>query len=181
MAAFNLTAQINIQGPANLKTVVADIRRELSAIKTDLKISISNNAANNIRGVTASVQALSAALTEASSNAVKLSSTMSSISSVSSRVSASSDQAAQSISNIKTASASTAAAVSKASSEMAEFGKQSALAVRRFAAFSVVTGIIYGFSRAMSSAFGEFINFDREIRNSGGYFFVNMKKNGYIL
>ena len=81
MAAFNLTAQINIQGPANLKTVVADIRRELSSIKTDLNISISSKAASNIKGVTTSVQALSMALIEANTNALKLSGTLSSMSS----------------------------------------------------------------------------------------------------
>ena len=163
MAAFNLTAQINVQGPANLKTVVADIRRELSAIKTDLNISISSKAAGSIRGATSSVQALSIALIEANTNALKLSGTLSNMSAVTSKVGTSSNQAAQSISKIRTESESTAKAIGAASSGMEEFGKQSALAIRRFAAFSVVTGVVYAFSRALSSAFGDFVNFNREM------------------
>ena len=46
---------------------------------------------------------------------------------------------------------------------MEEFGKQSALAVRRFAAFSAPTAVIYGLVSAVSSAYSEFIEFDRQL------------------
>jgi len=45
---------------------------------------------------------------------------------------------------------------------MEEFGRQSALAVRRFAAFSIVTTTIYGLIGAINSGVKAFISFDKE-------------------
>ena len=50
-----------------------------------------------------------------------------------------------------------------ARTEMEEFGKQSALAIRRFAAFSVVTTGIFALTNAITSGFRAFIDFDREL------------------
>ena len=51
----------------------------------------------------------------------------------------------------------------EARSEMEEFGRQSALAVRRFAAFNLATGVIFGLIGAVSKATMEFIEFDKQI------------------
>ena len=44
MASFNLTAQLNISGPANLKPVISNIRKQLSSINPNININI--NTAN---------------------------------------------------------------------------------------------------------------------------------------
>ncbi|NBX73787.1 MAG: phage tail tape measure protein, partial [Alphaproteobacteria bacterium] len=46
---------------------------------------------------------------------------------------------------------------------MEEFGRQSALAIRRFAAFSAVTGVFFSLNRAINSGLKSFIEFDKEL------------------
>ena len=38
--AFNLTAQINLRGPANIKSIAADIKRQLGAIEGNVTFKI---------------------------------------------------------------------------------------------------------------------------------------------
>ena len=40
MAGFNLTAQINLQGPGNVKKVVAGIQKQLNGLKADVNLNI---------------------------------------------------------------------------------------------------------------------------------------------
>ena len=42
--AFNLTAQLNLQGPSNVKSVVAGIKKELQGVKLDLNLKIDSKA-----------------------------------------------------------------------------------------------------------------------------------------
>ena len=53
--------------------------------------------------------------------------------------------------------------VDQASTAIEDFGKQSALAVKRFAAFSVVTSVINKFTGAVSDSFKTFVDFDRQL------------------
>ena len=47
--------------------------------------------------------------------------------------------------------------------EIQAFGKDAALAIRRFAAFTVATGVVFGFVRAIQSATKAAIEYEREI------------------
>jgi TP901 family phage tail tape measure protein len=161
-SAFNLTAQINLQGPANLKPVVAQIKRSLSGITTDINIKFDSKAARGVDNLTDRIGVLNRALLEASRNSQTLNSSLSALGNTInqlgniSRVNSSISKTSQSIT-------STAQAVKGATSEIQEFGKQSALAVRRFAAFSVATSSIFSLINAVSSGARAFIEFDKQI------------------
>jgi TP901 family phage tail tape measure protein len=173
MAAFNLTAQINLQGPSNVKQVVGDIRRQLSTIQTDINLKISGASAKNVDSITKSVQALNTVLIEAQTNANNLSSIMSNLAGATGRISSGASTATKGLSAISSSASAVTTNIKEASSEIAEFGRQSALAVRRFAAFSAPTAVIYGLGRAFTSAFGEFVKFDRQLvrlqQTTGGF------------
>ena len=73
------------------------------------------------------------------------------------------NQSTQSLAKTQKQVSSAGKSVSQATSQIQEFGKQSGLAIRRFAAFSAVTGVVYGLTNAINSAFKEFVQFDRQI------------------
>jgi|LakMenEpi03Aug12_release.lakeMendotaPanAssembly.Ray.scaffolds.fasta_scaffold01292_7 TP901 family phage tail tape measure protein len=173
MASFNLTAEINLRGPSNLSKIAGDIRRELSSIKTDLNLKISNQSSKSIDNVTNSIKQLNEAIIQAQSNASGLSSVLGGLGQSTQTISSGTTTAAKGMIDLSSATASTSKQIAAASSEMADFGRQSAVAVRRFAAFSIPTGAIYGLARAFSSAFKEFVDFDRQIvrlqQTTGGF------------
>ena len=45
--SFNLTAELNLRGPANLKKVVSDIRRQLGTVQANVNVNFSANAIKN--------------------------------------------------------------------------------------------------------------------------------------
>jgi TP901 family phage tail tape measure protein len=161
-SAFNLTAQINLQGPANLKPVVAQIKRSLSGINTNINLNVDARAARGIDNLTSRINVLNRALAEAARNGQTLNASLGSLSGTInqlgniSRVNNNIARTSQSIT-------STAQAVAGATTEIQEFGKQSALAVRRFAAFSVVTSGIFSLINAINSGAKAFIVFDQQI------------------
>ena len=154
--AFNLTAQINLQGPTNLKPIVSKIKRELGSISANLNLKFDTRATKSIDGLTNKVNVLNQAIVQATKNSTDLQNVISSLSSSLSSF----DSASKGVNNFAKSSSgasSTAKAIQQATTEMQEFGKQSALAVRRFAAFSVATGAIYSLINALSSGARAFI------------------------
>ena len=167
---FNLTAEINLRGPSNVKTVIADIRRQLGTIDTAVTVKIDPQAANNANKLAGVLTRLNNVLTTTSTQsrltatnisqlATALNSFQTSASAASRSLNGLPRNIAQTTQNIQRAAQQTAAA----RTELEEFGRQSALAVRRFAAFSLATGAIYSLVNAVSKATKEFIEFDRQI------------------
>jgi len=163
--AFNLTAQINLQGPsaAAIKPIVADIKRQLGSATVDVKIKIPPKAAASIDAVTKKLQAMNGVLSEAQLNANNLSSALSSLSSSFQNLNSNSSKTQSSVANTASSVKATSNTIKVASSRMEEFGKQSALAVKRFAAFSLTAGPIYALINAVNSAFKAFISFDKQL------------------
>lgn len=158
MAAFNLTAELNLRGPSNLSQVIGDIRRELSSVRLDL--TIDPRASRNIQTITSNVNNLSSALRNAQSNAAALNTALSNLGSGISGANSGLNNLNNNLNNTNNAMRNAGNGSREAASQMEAFGRQAGLAVRRFAAFSVVTGTVYAFSRALSSAYSEFMNFN---------------------
>jgi TP901 family phage tail tape measure protein len=53
--------------------------------------------------------------------------------------------------------------LNEAATEMQEFGKQAGLAIRRFAAFTAVTGVIYSLTNSINQGIQAFIEYDKEL------------------
>ena len=161
-SVFNLTAQINLQGPANLKPVVAQIKRSLSGINTNININVDGRSAKGVDNLTSRITVLNRALTEAARNGQTLNASLSSLGSTINKL-GNISKVNNSITSTSQSITSTAKAVAGATNEIEAFGKQSALAVRRFAAFSVVTSGIFSLIGAINTGAKAFVAFDQQI------------------
>lgn len=161
--AFNLTAQINLRGPGNLKPVVAQIRRELGSVSADVKVNVSPGAIKSVDAVTSKLKAMNAVIVQARQNTEALSATFKTLSSSLGNVQSDTSKAATGITKTASSAAGAAKTVKEAGTAMEEFGKQSFLAIKRFAAFSFVTAGIFSLTNAISSGFRAFVNFDKEL------------------
>jgi len=154
---FQLTAQLVLQGvdagPAKAKLqrvfdsvkLPPGITKQLTTVAAKLK-AIELNASK----ATASVSSLAAAFTQINSTGMVASAR--SINSVSKGVA----QVSAKAKDVKTS-------MKQAKDEVAEFGRVSGLAVRRFAGFTIGTFIVFGLVRAIGAAFSEAVKFDREL------------------
>ncbi len=168
MAGFNLTAQINLQGPGNVKKVVAGIQKQLNGLKADVNLNINPATVKTLQSANKKLIAINASLNKVSSTATRATSAVS--------------QFAKTINSIGTGNVAVKVqAVSKATQqlgknsaitfknlkiargEIEEFGRQSALAIRRFTAFASVTSVIYGVNNAINTALSDFVKFDRQL------------------
>lgn len=162
-AAFNLTAQINLQGPNNLKPIVSKIKKELGNIKASVNLDIKGSSIKNLTAATSKLNNLTKAATNANASIVTLNQSLSTLATNFNNISSTSSASIANINNTVKAVSSVKKAVNQTTSEIEEFGKQSGLAIRRFAAFSVATGAVYAFTSALSSAFKEFVVFNKEV------------------
>jgi endonuclease YncB( thermonuclease family) len=168
--AFNLTAELNLRGPSNLKQIAASIRREIGTVDATVNVKIDRaaersilNSANALNRLNRELQTTATASASSTNNINNLVASLNSLSNALTgsnnsmqRIVSTSEQTARQMSRIRKTTA-------VARDEMEEFGRQSALAVRRFAAFNFATGVIYGFYNAISKALGEFTEFDRQL------------------
>jgi TP901 family phage tail tape measure protein len=161
MAAFNLTAEINLRGPSNLNRVVADIRRQLSTVS--LNLNISPTATRGIQGAVSQVQALNNVLQSATANANTLNAALANLGTSIGNAANGMNNLGTGLNNVNNQIGNVRRNTADAAFSMEEFGRQSAIAVRRFAAFSVPTAAIYGMVRAITSAYQEFITFNKEL------------------
>ena len=139
---FNIVAQLQLRGPTNLSSITRDIQRKLSNINVSVNVRMN-------RQTQASINSLSQSLNTVAQNAAK---------------------AQKSINNLNKANATAANAAKQNAQNLQEaataaqaFGKQSALAVKRFAAFSIGAGIMYGFVNALREGTKAAIDFEREL------------------
>jgi TP901 family phage tail tape measure protein len=158
--AFNLTAEINLRGPSNIRTVVADIRRQLGSVDVNINPRINPASIRNITTMNTALRALNGTLSITSTNANSVSDALRNLGQSFNNVIGRNTQqglnnASQNINNVGNNAG-------RAATQMQEFGRQSALAVRRFAAFTVVTSSIYAFTGALRQGISDFIAFDKE-------------------
>ena len=165
--AFNLTAQINLQGPSNLRTIVADIRRQVGTINVDINPNINPSAYRSITDLNRVFRDLNTTLaiteTNARTTAAALQNLAQAVNNIGGRnLQQNINNAANAAQNLSRQANNAAQGVGAAATGMEQFGRQSALAVRRFAAFTTVTSVIFGLTTAIRSGVSAFIDFDKE-------------------
>ena len=167
-SAFNLTAQINIAGPANIKPVVGKIQKQLQGIKTTVNIKIDRKVAAQLRSINKNITSLNSSLKTLNKTSQGASRGLNSLASGSvsskiARTSQSMNALSRATKNSGNTLQNTNKQLQKSGNLMQAFGKHVALAAKKFAAFSLVTGIIYRVSNAIDVAVSEFVEFDRQL------------------
>ena len=165
---FNLTAQLNLRGPSNIRTVVADIRREIGTIDANVNLKFDPKVTGNISSLNSALKSLNSTLTSSTSALGSASAAMrdfgnsvnlSNIKNFPQQV----NNSASAVTKLGSSSRSASKDMVVATNQMQEFGNQSALAIRRFAAFTAVTTIIFGVTNAINKGVQEIISFDKEM------------------
>jgi glutaredoxin 2 len=167
---FNLTAEINLRGPSNIRTVVADIRRQLGTVTADVNVRVNPTAIRNISALNQALGRLNTTLADTNRLGLQATNTLNSLANAGRQATNSIANLPRNIQNASTAvnrlsntTNQAARNLQVARTEFEEFGRQSALAIRRFAAFATVTGAIFKVTNAISSASAEFIAFNKEL------------------
>jgi hypothetical protein len=166
--AFNLTAQLNLRGPTNVNAVVTNIRRQIGNITANVNINVNPSTANNIAQLNTRLAGLNTTLRITATRATTASQAIRQLGQAFSSVHvgnipAQINAAATAIGNLHRANANVHTALAQTSTEMEEFGRQAGLAIRRFSAFSTVSGVIFGLTNAVTQGLKAFIDYDREI------------------
>ena len=164
---FNLTAELNLRGPSNIGSIVGNIKKQLGSINADVNLKINPTSARNVAQLTANLNKLTTAFNASAKSATAAASAINafgtSLNSSSLRSSAQQiSSIGSSLSKLNNSSSKVKSSLAQATGEMQEFGKQSALAVRRFAAFSVATTAIFGLTNAITQGIKAFIDYDKE-------------------
>jgi len=165
---FNLTAQINLQGPSNVNVIVSNIKKQLGTISANVDLKIDPASAKTVASLNTSLTQLNSTFKNTSASAKNaadavrdLMSAMKGVASV--KLPNQVAQVSSSLNKVAASSASAQKALAASRTEIEEFGNQAGLAVRRFAAFSTVTSVIYGLTGAIRGGISEFIDFDKQL------------------
>jgi len=166
-AAFNLTAQLNLKGPSNIGSITSSIKKQLGTITANVDVKVNATSIQKISQLNAGLQQLNKTLSATTVSATSAASAIKglgqafgavNLSSLPQQISATSTALGQ----VKGQSAQAAKALAASTTQMEEFGKQSALAVRRFAAFSIVTSSIYALNNSINRGIEAFIEYDQQ-------------------
>lgn len=163
--AFNLTAEINLRGPTNIGNIVSDIRRQLTGITVDITPRINAQAMRNVTTLNTNLQTLNRTFQQTQRSAADATTAIRNFGQAINSIGNTQrtlTQAAAATQTLNQRATTAATNLGNASTQMAEFGRQSAIAVRRFAAFSLVTSAIYSFTGALSQGIKAFLDFDKE-------------------
>jgi hypothetical protein len=161
--SFNLTAELNLRGPANIKTIVGDIKRELGTVSTDIKLQIDKKSTNTIDSITKKLSTMNKVLSTSVSNTNNLNVSLSQLASSLGTIGTSGTKVSGSIKSVSDSAAVSSKNIQAAASNMEEFGKQSFLAVKRFAAFTFATSGIVAFTAAVTKGLKAYVEFDQQI------------------
>lgn len=168
-AAFNLTAQLNLRGPNNVRNIVADIRRELGTITGDVNLRIDPAATQNITRLNTALTTLNNNLRSTQANATDAANAMrqftasiSGIGNTTNSLNRNLNNAAAAAQRVGQQAQSTSRQVAGAATAMEEFGRQSQLAVKRFIAFSAGTAGVVTLVSAVRKGIDAFVEFDKQ-------------------
>lgn len=160
---FNLTAQINLKGPNNLKPIVADIKRQIGSVELKINPRLDARAGKSITAINTRLKTMNDLLVTAKSNTDSLSAAFSNLSTSLASANSNTVNISGTMQKTATNAASTSKNIKQAATAMEEFGKQGFLAIKRFAAFSLVSTTIFSLINAINGGLSAFINFDKQL------------------
>jgi hypothetical protein len=161
--AFNLTAQLNLQGPANVKAVVAGIRKDLKGLNLDLKVNIDSKAQKTVKDTTAALKQMNDVLYTAKNNAAALNASLGNLSKGFGAVGKGASKLNNSVNQTTKSMRGVASVTIDTSNKMELLGKSARNTAKRFLIYASITRVFYGFTSAVNSAFKRYLEFDKQI------------------
>lgn len=154
--SFNLTANLNIKGPHGIKEVVSEINTALSNIRGKITLNITPQAIANISNFKKNLDRLQLGLYGVSAAAGSATTALKDFNTVVRNIGRRTTSARTQLESLRTST-------KNAGSAMENFGRQSAMTVQRFGAFTVATASIFRFISASKQAFLEAVDFERQM------------------
>ena len=161
--AFNINAQVILSGPKNIKSVTKNIQKQLGGLSATVNIKVPKGTASGLRALNQQVSTLNASLGVLNSRSKTATSAVNTLSTGLKTATSHSSKLSKVQSNVNKSLTNTNKNLAQTNSQLNQFGKEAALAIRRFAAFTVATSVIFGFIRAVQNATKEALNFQREV------------------
>jgi len=149
--AFDINAQVMLSGAKNVQKVRNSIQKQLTGISVPVSLKIDKNSASTLKSFNGELNKLNSNLAAISKNGRTAASALSNVSRAVNVSSRSADQLSKATTQASSSLATTAKQAKAAGSEIEAFGKDAALAIRRFSAFTIATGAIFGFVRSVQS------------------------------
>ena len=166
-SSFDINAAIQLQAPTNIDSIASSIQSKLTGIKANIDIGIPPGASTRITNLNNRLKTLIQNLKDVTQNATSAAAAIQAIG-------ASLDGTSTRLSNLQSYLKAVSAgfvnigrSVLPASDTIEKFGQQSALAARRFSAFTVAAGAIVGVVAGIKTGLSEAINFQQQIVKIG--------------
>ena len=161
--AFNINAQVILSGPKNIKAVTKKIQTQLSGLSATVDLKIAKGTGRSVSALNRHIATLNTNLATLTTNAAGANTALASLGTSLKTVNTGSANFAKTQNNVNNALKNTSQQLKVSQSAMHDFGEESARAIRRFGAFTIATGTIFGFVRAVQTATKEALNFEREM------------------
>jgi hypothetical protein len=160
--AFNINAQVILSAPKNIQKVRQTISKGLSGISANIDLKVDPKSSAALRSINTELDAINQNLKQIQLAKVSLGNFRQFSSAV--------DKSSKSLNTIdKSAQLAnqslkqTQQQLSSTTAEVRNFGKEAALATRRFAAFTIVSGGIFGLFRSFKSGVRNAIDFEKQL------------------
>ena len=161
--AFNINAQVILSGPKNIKAVTNKIQKQLGGITATVNLKVAKGTSRSVAALNRHVAALNKNLATLQGAATGANTALASLGTNLKAVNTGGSRFVQTQNKVNNSLKQTNSQLKEASYSMNEFGKESARAIKRFGAFTVATGTIFGFIRAVQTATKEALTFEREL------------------
>lgn len=185
--AFNIIADIQLRGPSNLKNVAGNIQKQLSSVQANVNINVPRGANRSLTTLSKNLQTVEKRLEAAEQAAQRFRGTIGGIapaiqgfatstreiaaslrtvdklSSASQRATKSNKELASSTNAVATSGKQIKGVFAGVTNEFEAFGRQSGLALKRFAAFTLAAGTFIKVRNSISDAVQESIDFQRQV------------------
>ena len=161
--AFNINAHVILSGPKNIKAVTKQIQKQLGSVKSTIRLDVPKNLTKSISGFNKGLSTLTKNITTLKTTASAANAQLTNLTKHFQSLNSASSSLAKSQAAVQSSLGKTGKQVHQVRGEIEAFGKDAALAVRRFAAFTLATGVIFGFVRAVQTATKAALDYEREI------------------
>lgn len=164
---FNIVAELQLQGPRGIRPVVSQLQRQLSTIQANVDFRLPRGATRSITNLNRRLDSLNSVLIEVRTNAQAAGQALGNLGTSSSALSTATNNTAKNVKNTNDAVRNTKNNADEAANSLQNFGRQSRLAVQRFAAFSLAAGAMVSVVSAIRNATSEALDFQREVVRLG--------------
>lgn len=164
---FNLTANLQIKGPIGADAVIRSLNSKFKNVSATIDLKLGSTA-KDIKRIEADFRRFNTTLAQTTDVATRATTALSGLaSSLStakfSQVSSQINTAGASITGLGTSFRKTTKDIDAATFSAAKFGKDSALALKRFAAFTIPTTFFFGITAGFAAGLKSAIAFEREM------------------